>query len=201
VNFERDLIHSEGILDVLDHTTPTLGYGSKLAIDLTNIDTTEETTSPTIPTTMTPAGGVAHFNTNYLESLRLIVLYAEREWREKVDVREYLTKNGIEERFVALFDHGAAGYMTTGDLLWIAAANTDPKRDIRIFEGVVIVDARSKRPGYGDNPSRFPNAVTSLPETIHLVDERWQEYGIGELIESPSRRYRKLWLAESAQWE
>jgi 4-hydroxy-3-polyprenylbenzoate decarboxylase len=200
VNFERDLIHSEGILDVLDHTTPTLGYGSKLAIDLTNIDTTEEIALPTIPTTMTPAGGVAHFNANYLESLRLIVLYAEREWREKIDVEAFLEANNYHDaKYVAIFDHGARA-MGASDLLWIAAANTDPKRDIEIKCEVMIIDARSKRPGYGNNPRRFPNVVTSSPETIDLVTKRWGEYGIGDFIESPSRHYRELCLNDTAEW-
>ena len=200
VNFERDLIHSEGILDVLDHTTPTMGYGSKLAIDLTNIDTTEEIALPTIPTTMTPAGGVAHFNANYLESLRLIVLYAEREWRERIDVQAFLEANNYHDaKYVAIFDHGAQT-MESSDLLWIAAANTDPKRDIEIKGEVMIIDARSKRPGYGNNPRRFPNVVTSSPETIDLVTKRWSEYGIGEFIESPSRHYRELCLNDTAEW-
>ena len=140
------------------------------------------------------------FNTELFKELGLVILYAEREWREKIDVREYLDKNGIEARFAVLFDYGAAGHMTLSDLLWIAAANTDPKRDIEVYGSTLIIDARSKRPGYGNNPDRFPNAVTSSPETIHLVNERWAEYNIGEKVESPSRRYRKLWLSNSAEW-
>ena len=197
---ERHMIHSEGILDVLDHSSPTTGYGSKLAIDLTDIDPNSEPKALKKPRMAQPAGGVELFNTELFDELGLVVLYAEREWREKIDVAEYLDKNGIEARFVALFDHGAAGSMSANDLLWIAAANTDPKRDISVHNGTLIIDARSKRPGYSTNPRRFPNAVTSLPEVIHLVDERWAEYGLGELIESPSRRYRKLWLSDSAEW-
>lgn len=200
INPEKHLIRSEGILDVLDHSSPTTGYGSKLAIDLTDIDLNTEPQSLTKPRTAEPAGGVELFSTELFDELGLVILFAEREWRERVDVVEYLTRNSIEARFVALFDRGAAGAMTQSDLLWIAAANTDPRRDITLHNGTIIIDARSKRPGYGDNPRRFPNAVTSLPEVIHLVDERWAEYGLGELIESPSRRYRKLWLSDSAEW-
>ena len=200
INPEKHLIRSEGILDVLDHSSPTTGYGSKLAIDLTDIDLNTEPQSLTKPRTAEPAGGVELFSTELFDELGLVILFAEREWRERVDVVEYLEKNSIEARFVALFDRGAAGAMTQSDLLWIAAANTDPRRDITLHNGTIIIDARSKRPGYGDNPRRFPNAVTSLPEVIHLVDERWAEYGLGELIESPSRRYRKLWLSDSAEW-
>lgn len=200
LNPHRDMIWSEGILDVLDHATPTTGYGSKLAIDLTDIDTTTPVTF-TEPRTAQPAGGVELFNTEFVESLGLLVLYAEREWRERVDVEEYLNRNNIRGiKYVALFDRGAAGWMRPSDLLWLAAANTDPRRDIRVVDDIIIVDARSKRPGYGDNPPRFPNVVSSLSETIHLVDSRWEEYGLGNLIESPSRRYRKLWLSDNAQW-
>lgn len=199
INPQRNLIWSEGILDVLDHATKTTGYGSKLAIDITDVDASPR--SFNVPRTAQPTGGVELFNTELAKEYGILILYAEREWREKIDVEAYIRENNfMDMKVVALFDRGAAGSMTLSDLLWLAAANTDPKRDIRIFEGVVIVDARSKRPGYGDNPSRFPNAVTSLPETIHLVDERWQEYGIGELVESPSRRYRKIWLSDSEQW-
>ena len=198
---KRNLIWSEGILDVLDHATATTGYGSKLAIDLTDIDPANTPTSFTEPRTAQPTGGVELFNTEFCNDLGLLILYAEREHRDIVDVEEYLTKNSITGiKFVALFDYGAAGNMTPSDLLWLAAANTDPKRDIRIWNDIVIVDARSKRPGYGDNPKRFPNVVTSAPDTIHLVDERWSEYNIGEFIPSPSRRYRKLWLSNEAQW-
>lgn len=201
LNPQRDLIWSEGILDVLDHTTPTTGYGSKLAIDLTEISSEATNTTFDIPRTAHPEGGVELFNTEYCKELGLLVLYAEREWQERIDVEAYLSKNNINNiKYVALFDHGAAGNMRGGDLLWLAAANVDPKRDIRISDGIVIIDARSKRPGYGDNPPRFPNVVTSHPDTIHLVDERWEEYCLGEKIESPSRRYRKLWLSEGAEW-
>lgn len=201
VDFKRDLIFSEGILDVLDHTTPTMGYGSKLAVDLSNTTSDAKSAATTIPSTMSPMGGVALYNTEYVDSLNLVVLYAEREWREHIDVEGYMSKNGLKGvKYVALFDYGVAGNMRGGDLLWIAAANTDPKRDIRFAGDVMIIDARSKRPGYGDNPKRFPNAVTSSPETIALVNDRWAEYGLGDIVESPSRRYRKILLSDGAEW-
>lgn len=201
VDFKRDLVFSEGILDVLDHTTPTMGYGSKLAVDLANAASNTMSAATTIPATMSPMGGVALYNTEYVDSLNLVVLYTEREWREHIDVEGYMSKNGLNGvKYVALFDYGAAGNMRGGDLLWIAAANTDPKRDIRFAGETMIIDARSKRPGYGDNPKRFPNAVTSLPETIALVNDRWAEYGLGDIVESPSRRYRKILLSDGAEW-
>lgn len=200
IDLKRDILFSEGVLDVLDHTTPTLGYGSKLAIDLTNIDTSEEVSTPTLPKRMAPAGGVDTYSSDYLASLGLLVVFAEKEWREHIDIDTYLSVNDLHDvKYIAIFDNGATT-MSASDLLWIAAANTDPKRDIRINDNTMIIDARSKRPGYGNNPSRFPNVVTSSPETISLVDSRWSEYGIGEMIESPSNHYRKLLLSDNDQW-
>ena len=201
LNPHKNLIWSEGILDVLDHATPTTGYGSKLAIDLTDISLESASVTFSAPRTAQPYGGVEYFNTEFVEELGLLLLFAEREWHEKIDVEGYLRHNNITSiKYVALFDNGAVGSMRPSDLLWLAAANTDPKRDISIAGETIIIDARSKRPGYGDNPPRFPNVVTSTPDVIHLVDQRWSEYGIGEFVESPSRRYRKLWLSDEAQW-
>ncbi|MBR5822251.1 MAG: menaquinone biosynthesis decarboxylase [Alistipes sp.] len=201
LNPHRNLIWSEGILDVLDHATATTGYGSKLAIDLTEIDPESASKQFSAPRTAKPYGGVEYFNTEFTEELGLLLLFAEREWHEKIDVEGYLRENNITNiKFVALFDNGAVSSMRPSDLLWLAAANTDPKRDIGIAGDTIIIDARSKRPGYGDNPPRFPNVVTSTPDVIRMVSERWSEYGIGEFVESPSRRYRKLWLSDEAQW-
>ena len=201
LNPHKNLIWSEGILDVLDHATPTTGYGSKLAIDLTDIDPKSASATFTAPRTAKPYGGVEYFNTEFTEEFGLLLLFAEREWHEQIDVEGYINHNNITGiKFVALFDNGAVGSMRPSDLLWLAAANTDPKRDIRIAGDTIIIDARSKRPGYGDNPPRFPNVVTSTPDVIRMVNERWSEYNIGEFVESPSRRYRKLWLSDEAQW-
>ena len=104
-------------------------------------------------------------------------------------------------KYVALFDYRAAGSMTAEDLLWLAAANTDPRRDVRhLSGGELLIDARSKRPSVEGNPARFPNVVASSTETIRAVDERWEEYGLGERVESPSRRYRRLQLSAKADW-
>ena len=110
--------------------------------------------------------------------------------------------NNIEGvKFVALFDGQAAGVMTPSDLLWLAAANTDPRRDVvRLSGGELLFDARSKHPFVDGNPRRFPNVVMSSVETIAKIDGRWAEYGLGDKIESPSRKYRKLWLSDKAEW-
>lgn len=198
---ERDVHFSEGILDVLDHATATCGYGGKAFLDATQIDPRTAPRPISIPRTWEPTGGVQLVNTSLVEKWGCLILYADRNRPREVDVEAYLKRNGVQGvPFVLLFDYAASGDFSAEDLLWLAAANSDPRRDAHLFEGMLLLDARSKHPGVGENPARFPNVTTSLPETIHQVDERWEEYGLGERIESPSRRYRKLWLSEKAQW-
>ena len=187
---------------MLDHATATCGFGGKLAVDLTDIDINSEVQPIAEPRTAQPCGGVALFDTRFVEEYGLLLLFAAENRPEKVDVEEYLVKNNIVGmKYIALFDYQAAGSMTANDLLWLAMANSDPRRDVRSLSGgELLLDARSKYPGVGENPARFPNVVMSATDTIRLVDERWAEYGLGEKIESPSRRYRKLWLSNKAEW-
>ena len=198
----RDVIRAEGILDVLDHATATCGFGGKLAIDLTDVDINSPIEPIVAPRTAEPCGGVALFNTRFVEEYGLLLLFAEESRPVEVDVKAYLKHNNIVGmKYITLFDYQAAGAMTANDLLWLAMANSDPRRDVEILpSGELLLDARSKHPGEGDNPARFPNVVMSSTETIHMVDKRWAEYGLGEMIESPSRRYRKLWLSAKAEW-
>lgn len=201
-NLDRGVIRSEGVLDVLDHATATCGFGGKLAIDLTGVDPNSAVEPIAAPCTAEPYGGVTLFDTRFVEEYGLLILYADENRPVEVDAEAYLEHNAISGmKYVALFDYQAAGAMTPNDLLWLAMANSDPRRDVkRLGGGELLIDARSKHPAVGQNPQRFPNVVMSSTETIHLVDRRWEEYGLGDRIESPSRRYRKLWLSAKAEW-
>lgn len=198
----RSIIRSEGVLDVLDHATATCGFGGKLAFDLTDVDISTPTEPIATPRTARPAGGIELFDTRFVEICGLLVLYAAPDRPDVADAERYLAENDIRGmKYVALFDYAAAGTMTAEDLLWLAAANTDPRRDVRhLSGGELLIDARSKHPSVEGNPPRFPNVVASSTETIRAVNERWEEYGLGKRIESPSRRYRRMQLSTKADW-
>lgn len=199
VDPQRNLIFADGILDVLDHATPTTGYGSKLAIDLTDVDLSATDDELYMPNDISLCDGLCGLNVELFDELGLLMLFVDSERRD-VDVEAFLERSGIRARYVVLFDGGAAEGMTYSDLLWIAAANTDPRRDIRVYEKTLIIDAQSKRPGVGRNPKRFPNVVTSTMDVVEMVDKRWSEYGFEEFVESPSRKYRALLLSDKEDW-
>ena len=183
----RDLVRSEGILDVLDHATATPGFGGKIAIDATTAGAAPNpaSQSESVPQLSLPEG----CRTDLLEKWGAALAFAE----PGAGVR---APEGV--RYFVLFDPAAAE-LTPEELLWLAAANTDPRRDVRTEGATLVIDARSKRPGDGGNPARFPNIVTASEATVGLVDRRWTEYGLGAFVESPSRRYRRLLLSGGAQ--
>ena len=192
-DLSTSLIRSEGIYDVLDHATAKCGYGGKIALGLTNVAPKEA--APSFDGTTLPSG--IEVNYELLKEWSTVILYADND--EPIN-REEIAK-AASCNFVVLFDTRAKG-LTANELLWLFAANTEPTRDISLVEGTLIIDARAKRPGATkQNPARWPNIVTADEQTIALVDRRWEEYGIGEKVESPSLHYRRLQLSEGAEWK
>lgn len=197
--FPRDLIRNEGVYDVLDHTTATPGFGGKLAFDLTAIDSSMAA-EVELPNEFTLTPGIGSVCVEYARQWGTLVLFADDAAEKRPNLEEFLSQNHCKGiRFWVLFD-GRARAMRGEELLWLATANTDPRRDAVCRGGALLLDARSKRPGQEGNPSRFPNVVTSWPDIVRLVDGRWAEYGLGERLESPSERYRALLLSDQAAW-
>ena len=191
---QQSVIRGEGIYDVLDHATATCGYGGKLALNLTEVVSTER--KATVAENITLPEGVT-LRTEFVEKWSTLLLFADN--CAEVDLEAIARQSGIDCNFIALFDTRAEEF-SAEELLWIAAANTDPNRDLALVENRLTIDARAKVPGVANNPARFPNVVTSTEDVIELVDSRWEEYGIGEMIPSPSRKYRKLLLSNKASW-
>ena len=191
----KAVIRGEGIYDVLDHATAECGYGGKIALDLTSSDRSTE--QPTCPTAISLPDGI-RCRTDLLGKWSALLLFASPD--ADVDIKRIIAENGITCNFAAILDRSAAD-LSGEELLWLAAANTDPRRDIALSDsGTVIIDARPKPSGKAGNPARWPNVVTSSEATVELVDGRWSEYGIGGFIPAPSRRYRRLALSDKAEW-
>ena len=196
IDVRRDIIRSEGILDILDHATATCGYGGKAAADLTETDPNSDI-SPLNISAPQPSHGITPPDDfcKSAEKWGAALLFAEKG----ADVKGFISENGLEAlNFVVLLDMQAQG-LDNSELLWLAAANTDPRRDIELHGDTLIIDARSKVGDMEGAPARFPNVVVSSAETVAMVDRRWSEYGIGEFIPSPSERYSRLLLSDSEQ--
>lgn len=188
---------AEGIYDILDHATSTPGFGGKALLDLTAPAAAE--LSPVVPESFIPAGGIDAADAGALHEWGALFLFAQPD--TAVDIGEFMRRNGISAvKYILLLDTAAAG-LSMQERIWLAAADSDPRRDLSVDAGgCVTIDSRSKRPGRPGHPSRFPNVVVSSAAVAALVDRRWAEYGLGEFKPSPSERYRPLLLSETEMW-
>ena len=193
-------IFSRGPLDVLDHAAPRLGFGGKLAIDLTEIDPDTPLEPLMLPEPL-PWNGALSSGTRVLaEQWRTLLLGVSREVSHE-QLFEAWGRSGIRGiRYVVLLDE-TVDRESLSDVLWLTASNVDPSRDVWKRAGVVWMDARTKAGGVNGFARPWPNVVTASVDTIRQVDERWNDYGLGNFLTSPSLRYRALLSGEGAEYE
>jgi len=84
---------------------------------------------------------------------------------------------------------------------WLACANIDPERDIRLADAPrqqLVVDACMKYPHSYGFPREWPNVVTSSEATIRAIDEKWEGLGLGKMVSSPSLKFLKMKMGDGA---
>lgn len=201
-----DVMFGRGVLDALDHATATPGQGGKIVLDLT-AERGEYSAQPSGDRER-PCSGQAEMDAagTIIRKARPrsgytphdIYDYLLEEWGVLAVYGGEMPRDTRGAKYVVLTDEAARG-LSAEDLLWHVAANTDPERDIKLSDGVLIIDGRTKT-GRGEGyPVRVPNVVVSSPETVAQVDSRWEEYGLGDFIPSPSRRYDGLVYSDGAE--
>ena len=136
-DLSKSLIRSEGIYDVLDHATATCGFGGKIALDLTNIEEREQNT--TFDTSALPSK--IEVREDLLNEWSTLLLFADND----LDIEMAEIAQRANCNYVVIFDIRAIN-LTTEELLWLGAANTEPSRDFILQGSTLIVDARAKRP-------------------------------------------------------
>lgn len=197
-----------GPLDVLDHSSAEPAFGGKLGVDATGPVLDFDSSTMQLPDDQQVAAfrsshpEITDLNLNWAHkdiSLGLVSILKGRPGL----VRELMDDIRLEEsfkdiRFWIFYDH-AVNLRNSGDLLWLAGSNTDATEDIRIYEpdgdrkyGVLFLDATLKTPKTDGFQRPWPNPVVMNVETIGLVNRRWNSYGIGPMIPSPSARYSAL---------
>lgn len=195
VDLRRALFRSEGIFDVLDHSTATCGYGGKIAIDLACANATPIESA--VPPKIRLAGGIEAVDQRALEQWSVLILYADA--KAEVDMAAFFDANNFDSvNFAVLFD-SSASMLSLAELLWLGTGNCDPRRDVAMHGGTMAVDCRTKPAGRVGNPERFPNVVVSSESICSLVDSRWRQYGFDRFVPSPSERYRHLLQSSHAE--
>lgn len=207
-NADYSLHYSKGPLDVLDHSSQKFAFGSKLGIDLT-VPFAEEKTEldSTEATEIINAKKLQEitFVSDYriLKELS-VLLFAVDKSKDfgKNDFSKQLSMiPGIYSfKMVVIFNSGV-DLNDSFMLLWLMGGNLEPQRDVELLaneENTVLVDATFKTSEHDNFKRDWPNVVTMDDQTIGNIDKKWEELGLGEFVESPSKKFKNLVKGEGA---
>jgi 4-hydroxy-3-polyprenylbenzoate decarboxylase len=189
LDIANDLILNEGVLDVLDHSAPTALYGAKLGVDAT-----------------TPMGGESRAVVENRGARDFAPFEAAVAANPKIvgcsipyrDVNGPLAIVAVEKtaagdghkygREAAAADTGEAirivlvvdAHVDASDwsvALWKFFNNVDPRRDMLVENGRLIIDATKKLVAEG-HPREWPDELVMSSDIVAKVDEKWSRLGI-----------------------
>ncbi len=209
-DMSQDLVMGQGPIDVLDHSCSKMAFGGKLGLDATT-KLPEEELVPR-PMVAVPLAGslslaalrAAHpevetLNASLLdEGISLVIVGVRKSRPDHVKqlTRQLVRRPEFAAVKVLLVLDAEVSLDYIADCFWRFCNNTDVKRDAQILEAEapgevahLVLDGTRKTLELDGFTRDWPNILVSAPETIDLVDQRWADYGLGEFIASPSRRY------------
>ena len=201
IDFHTALVFAKGPLDVLDHSSSGFAFGSKLGIDATckfpeeicsNDSTIQQFNDSKIQSLNNRITGC---NTNLLDADIPVAILAIH--KPNAELSAAIGKQLLTDRqwlfikiFILLDD--TIDIFDLDTVCWLACANIDPERDVRIAQSPrqqIVVDACMKYPQTYDFPREWPQIATSSETTISAVDNKWKQLGLSEFMPSPSKKF------------
>ena len=204
VNPVTDVYFSQGPMDVLDHSCSKLGFGGKMCIDGTR-KTEEEITSQQVPFKILPAFSKESMLTAFPEitgineklarkwdmPILFVAVRKERPHHVQELHDQLCTRPGMANIKMVLYVEHTVNAEDIADVLWRFCNNLDPKRDHFYSKNSILGLDGTRKTKKLDNFDRpWPNIIVAADETIAAVDSKWAGLGMGDLIFSPSLRYK-----------
>ena len=185
VDFETDLFFSEGILDVLNHASDQVLYGSKLGIDLTSKIEGEpgygKDVPPLIETKRLPrpeeiTKTFQEIKTCQIMELQVPVLLVALDKQTKNQGSKFIDAFFANPEFsaieilIVLESH--VDLTNISIVMWKLFNNLDPKRDLYFKNNRVGIDVTKKLPeeGYQQN---WPEEIEMSSEIKTKVNKKW----------------------------
>jgi 4-hydroxy-3-polyprenylbenzoate decarboxylase len=218
LNPATDIAIAQGPMDVLDHSCSKLGFGGKMCLDGTKKfgeETDERYAYPEenyLPDNnwLDAFPEIVQVNRQLLERNIPVLIVSARK-RRKGQIRD-LHKLFSEKIFHAsgvkliLYVDETLDPANLPVALWRFCNNLDPKRDSFLFEGeregklhaCMGLDGTTKTAAMDDFHRDWPNIIVADEKTIASVDAKWDQLGLGPLIDSPSLFFRDQLYGQEA---
>ena len=187
VNFKLDLFFSEGVLDVLNHGSDNMLYGSKLGIDLTEKIEGEPGYGESKPTTSNnsqlPSKEEVKSQFPDLKDCRILSINTQRSvayvalnktqpHQAKKFIKAFFNVSEFSAINIVIVLEGHVKLDNDSIVMWKFFNNLDPKRDF-YFEGdrlAIDVTQKLKQEGYQQN---WPEEIEMSEEIKKRVDKKW----------------------------
>jgi 4-hydroxy-3-polyprenylbenzoate decarboxylase len=200
-DFQSDMLFSSGPLDVLDHSSDSFSYGGKLGIDGTvkmreesyaknqkpdNKDLSPAETMDFTIKVLSDAGIMF----KKISGLPVIVAGVDQKGDPDSigNIKRNLTEKvtGGKQELILAVDHNIP-FDDIDMVAWQILGNADPSRDISLLPGgKLFIDGTLKAFSRFPFPRKWPDVVCSSVDTIKKIDSRWDSFGLGPFIASPS---------------
>ncbi len=158
VNGMASLYLSEGPLDALDHSSDRALYGSRLGVDATPVPW--------------PAS-----EENVTNTFQILPVEKSQPFQGREELKEFM-KQHFDKFTIAVDSDINPGDLST--VMWKVFNNIDAKRDIVLLGSRIGIDATKKLREEGLTRD-WPNDIVMTDAVKTYVEERWNEYGIGEI--------------------
>lgn len=192
INFRpnKDLIFSEGPLDVLDHSSNTFTFGSKVAFDLTNKNSNFKITKIETNQILYASADILNVISLLDEQIPILILTINKTKEINHYVELIRKKNCINSIKIVIFIDRNLKKDNLYHILWYTGSNIDPKRDFKVIEtqenSTLFIDATEKNKDFDKFKRQWPEIITMDKKTIAKIDEKWEKLNIGNFIKSPS---------------
>ncbi len=214
-----DVVFIKGPLDILDHSSSKFAFGSKMGIDATEKYEEEKSYHKKLKINLKNIElDIINLKQKYPEikeindellrkDISFLFISFEKNKKHHVEnlAKQLVKEQGINKVKFLIFVDYPVDVFDIEQTTWIFAGNIEPMRDCTIIipenENEVshlIIDGTRKRADIDNFKRDWPDIVTSDEGTINLVDKKWNEYGIGEFIPSPSVKYKSLIMSKTA---
>lgn len=206
LNPVTDVYFSQGPMDVLDHSCSKMGFGGKMCIDGTRKTEEEQTevlkpykisaafSAKQIMADMPEVNGV---NDVLMRNWEIPVLMVSMKKDRPGHVRDLHTRiagaAGMEGVKMIIYVEHTVDIHDIADVLWRFCNNLDPRRD-NMYAGshqqILGLDGTRKTKRHDNFDRPWPNIIAADDATIAKIDAKWSELGLGELLKSPSLKYK-----------
>ena len=221
LNPATDIHFSQGPMDVLDHSCSKMGFGGKMCIDGTSKfqEETEDFFSDNKSKLefkkdllMDKFDEIKSVNTSLLPkgiSCIVISVHKNRQGHIRALHNQLAALPDVEGIKIILYVEHTVDPNDLTTALWRFCNNLDPKRDHILYRATsnkepgkeyacIGFDGSRKTKEFDNFQREWPNIIVADNATISVIDNKWDQLGLGPFISSPSLKFKSQMYGEEA---